>query len=391
MKLLYISGFQFTKESDGIYALPAYGNPFWTKYLDIFEEIEVLGETIKKYLDKKGTVKITDERISVKILPSNTHPKDFKNDKAIKKMLEEEIGKAEAILIKPSSRKGMMAIRIAEKLNKPYMIELTGDIHNALKQSPSFFRRAYAPVIYRKIRKAIKNCEYALYVSEKYLQTVYPIKGTMCGCSDVVLRNIDENSLNRRIEKINNFDNTKEIKIGLIGYYQGTGKGVDTAIEALGKLPENTHLHILGSGTQENREKWIAYGEERGVYKRVHFPKVLKTTEEVLEWIDGIDLFILPSRSEGFGRCIAEAMSRACPCISTNICTIPELLPKEWLHEIKDSDKLAELIKKMTDSKELMLEAAKTNFESSKRFEFEVLRKRRNEFLEEFKEYCSGK
>lgn len=391
MKLLYISCFQFKKENTATYSLPAYGNGFWEKYLDVFDKITVLGEPIKNYLDNKGTVKITDKRITIEILPSNTHPKDFKYDNIIKKELEKEISKSEAILIKPSSRKGMMAIKIAEKLRKPYMIELTGDIHNALKQSPNFFRRIYAPILYNKIKKTIKNCKFALYVSEKYLQKIYPINGLMCGCSDVILQDISKEVLKKRIERINQFDNTKEIKIALIGFYQGTGKGVDTAIEALGKLSENTNLYILGSGTQENRNKWISYGEQKGVFNRIHFPSVLKTTEEVLEWIDTMDLFILPSRSEGFGRCLAEAMSRGCPCISTNICTIPELLPQEWLHEIKDSDALAELITKMISDKTLMIEAAITNFENSKRFQYDILREKRNEFLNEFKNYCIGK
>lgn len=391
MELLYISCFQFKEENDEICALPAYGNAFWEKYLDVFDSIKVLGEPIKKYLDDSSTVKITNQKISVDVIWSNTHPKDFKNDRQIKKKLEKEIEKAEAILIKPSSRKGMMAIKIAERLNKPYMIELTGDIHNALKQSDNFFRRMYAPILYHKINKHIKNCKFALYVSEYYLQKVYPIKGTMCGCSDVVLHSINEKALDRRIEKINSFDNSKEIKIALIGYYQGTGKGIDTAIEAMGGLPENMHLYVLGSGTKENRDKWIGYGEDRNVYNRIHFPDVLKSTEDVLRWLDDMDLMILPSRSEGLARCIAEAMSRGCPCIATNICTNPELLQQEWLHEIGDSQKLKELIMKMLSNKDVMISVAKENFKNSKRFQFEVLRQRRNDFLMEFRNYCLGK
>ena len=49
MRLLYVSSFQFVENDDGMYALPAYGNGFWTKYLDVFDGIDVLGENIKKH------------------------------------------------------------------------------------------------------------------------------------------------------------------------------------------------------------------------------------------------------------------------------------------------------------------------------------------------------
>lgn len=60
--------------------------------------------------------------------------------------------------------------------------------------------------------------------------------------------------------------------MALVGFYQGTGKGVDTAIRALSRLDERYHLNILGNGTEENRHYWIEYAEKRGVIGRIHFP-----------------------------------------------------------------------------------------------------------------------
>ena len=173
MKLLYISVFLFYKEDDTVYALPSCSDSFFQKYLDVFESVKVLGIPMESYLDKSRLVKMQDPRITVEIILPNTKPKDFFNDQAVKQSLEREIKKAEAILIKPASRRGMLAIKIAEKYNKPYMIEMTGDIHNALRQHPNMLKRFYAPILYRQIKWSIRNCQYGLYVSQKYLQEQY--------------------------------------------------------------------------------------------------------------------------------------------------------------------------------------------------------------------------
>lgn len=388
MRLLYVSSFLFRKNDTEVFALPSCSDTFFEKYLDVFESVHVLGEAPRDYLDKNAFVKMTDSRIDVRILPSNTHPKDFRNDSAVRKILLEEIGPADAVLIKPASRKGMMAIKIAEKLKKPYMLEFTGDIHNALKQNPNMLKRMYAPILYSRIKRAIKNAPYGLYVSRDYLQSQFPIKGKMCGCSDVVLLKSDARVLENRFERIETQSEREYVELALIGFYQGLMKGIDTAIRALSRLPKNYRLHILGNGTEENRKKWLEYGKNLGVTDRIFFPKPLPSSEAVLHWLDTVDAFVFPTRSEGFGRCVAEAMSRGCPCFATDICTMPELLPKECLHPLGDDEKLATQILKVLSDPVAAKKYASVNFEKAKEYDVDVLKQRRNLFLADFKKYC---
>lgn len=389
MQLLYISTFMFYKDAERTYAVPSCADSFFEKYLDVFDSVHVLGENVKHYLDRSALVEMKNEKIRVDILPANTRPKDFRNDGVVRACLTREIQKADAILIKPASRRGMMAIKIAEKLKKPYMIEMTGDIHNALRQSPSKVKRLYAPLFYRQIRNAIKSCKFGLYVSQDYLQIKYPIQGKMCGCSDVVLEPGTDDILERRMQKIDAMQTEQTIHLALVGFYQGNGKGVDTALRALGQLPEYYHLSVLGNGTRENREKWYAYARKCGVGEhRLHFPEPLPSSQAVLRWLDDFDFFVFPTRSEGFGRVVAEAMSRGLPCFATNICTMPELLPLECLFELDDDKKLAQLLKGFVSDKEQMKKAARINFDHAKDYGFEILKKRRNEFLTTFKDFC---
>lgn len=392
MKLLYISTFLFLQDNNKTYALPSCSDSFFQKYLDVFEEVQVLGEPMKAYLDSNSLVQMSDHRISVEIIKPNTSPKDFKNDKEVKKLLESYIKNAEAILIKPASRRGIMAIKIAKKYNKPYMIEMTGDIHNALRQHPNLLKRLYAPILYNNIKRAISDCKFGLYVSKDYLQKEFPIEGMMCGCSDVILNQFDDSILNNRLMKIDRRNDNDRIDLALVGFYQGKMKGVDTAIRALSHLDNRYHLSILGNGTEENRQKWYCYGEKFGISReRIHFPKPLPSSDAVLEWFDSIDAFVFPTRSEGFGRCVAEAMSRGCPCFATNICTMPELLPSECLHKLDDDLELSEMIKNCFSNNEIQKKLAIKNFNHAKEYEFSILKNRRNTFLETFKSYAEGK
>jgi len=389
MKLLYISKYQFKKMDDKTYALPAYGNHFWEKYLDVFEKVDVLAEEIKGYLNDGTLSEITDDRISVEILPRNTAPNEFINDRVIKAHLEKKIKQAQAILIKPSCRKGIMAIKLAEKYNKPYMIEITGDLSLTLKNNRNLLKRAYNPFLHRQILRAIKNCQYGLYVTENHLQKVYPIVGKQCGCTDTVLPYISEESLKKRIAKIDNMAVDGEIRIGMVASYHDTRKGLDTAIKALGLIKdERVVLHVLGLGTEDDRNKWYTFAKQYGVEEKLKFDPPLSGIESVLEWNDNMDLCILPSRSEGLPRCIVESISRACPNITSDVCGMPELVDKYWVHKPNDYTQLAKLIEELIGSKELMKNVAIQNFNHAKNYEFDVLRAKRNAFLTDFKEYC---
>ena len=389
MELLYIGHSQFYFDGKKVFSYASSGDSFFGNFLDVFSSIKVLGEKCSEYVDKNNLVQLTDPRINVIVAPPNARPKELLNDSKLRKILYKEIEKAKAIIIKPATRRGIMAIKICEQMNKKYMIYMTGDVYEQLRTKKSILKRLYAPLLYRSVRRSIENCEYGLYISKLYLQKKYPIKGKTCACPDVIIKNIDRNNLVKRICRIHKFDPNAEVNLALIGFYHSNAKGIDTAIEALSSLPINVQLNILGYGTEENREKWIAYGEAKGVVDRINFPMPKDSSDDVLRWLDTQDIFILPSRSEGFGRCIAEAMSRACPCICTDTSTIPELIPSNWLHPVGDDRALAQLIQLMLNSKDIMQKAAEINFEESKQYEYMLLKERRNGFLKEFLEDCS--
>lgn len=73
-----------------------------------------------------------------------------------------------------------------------------------------------------------------------------------------------------------------------------------------------------------------------GLYRYVleNFPDLMSSCtfrgglhgEDYRDWFKGIDVFVLPSRTEGFPNALAEAFMLGLPCVSTNVGAAPEIL-----------------------------------------------------------------
>ncbi len=106
-------------------------------------------------------------------------------------------------------------------------------------------------------------------------------------------------------------------------------KGQDTAIEALRLLCEqgiDAHLMLIGSAkfvdrsTRFDNEGYLArlhrLVDEHGLKDRVSW---MGEREDVPELVRGLDVLLLPSWEEPFGRAVIEAMALGVPVIATNV------------------------------------------------------------------------
>ena len=113
-------------------------------------------------------------------------------------------------------------------------------------------------------------------------------------------------------------------------------KGQDTAIEALGLLRRagiDAHLLLIGSAkflasaTRFDNEAYVARLHElaaaAGLAERVSF---LGERDDLPELVRALDVLLLPSWEEPFGRALIEAMALAVPVIATNVGGPPEII-----------------------------------------------------------------
>lgn len=105
-------------------------------------------------------------------------------------------------------------------------------------------------------------------------------------------------------------------------------KGVDHVFQALAKLksqyPE-IHLNVVGDG--DDRARLQCYAEELGVVDQVTFWGHLSDKERNAAYTD-CDVFVMPSKMEGFGVVFLEAMSHGKPCIGGNHGGTPEVIER---------------------------------------------------------------
>jgi glycosyltransferase involved in cell wall biosynthesis len=91
------------------------------------------------------------------------------------------------------------------------------------------------------------------------------------------------------------------------------------------KSMPNIDLYVVGEGHLQ--KDLIELSKSLGIKDKVHW---VGKTEYIKEFLSKIDLFILPSKYEGFGLVLLEAMVAKKPIIAANNSAIPEVLGKSY-------------------------------------------------------------
>ncbi len=297
-----------------------------------------------------------------------------------RKKIQENVNNNDFCIIRLPSFIGIFACMEARKQKKNYLIEMVGCAFDALWNYGQLSKKIVAPIFAILNKYELKRAKNVTYVSNKFLQRRYPTNGNYIACSDVNIETIENDNLDRRIRKINNNDEDKNIiyKFGIIGSLNVDYKGHETAIQAMSKIKNEIdfELHFLGSG---DKSRWIEMAKKYKIEDKIFFDGVLPH-KEVNKWLDDIDIYLIPSLTEGMPRALIEAMSRACPAIGTKVGGIPELLEKQMLINKKDAEQLVKKIKELIKNKEKMIEQANRNFNKSLEFEKNKLERKREQF-----------
>ncbi len=98
---------------------------------------------------------------------------------------------------------------------------------------------------------------------------------------------------------------------------------VDDCIRSLAYMPSRVRLLILGVG--EDMPSLIELVKKLGLSERVHFVGFVSHAELPV-YFSIADVFVRPSRSEGFGNSFIEAMASRLPVIATPVGGIPDFV-----------------------------------------------------------------
>ncbi|EJG0216825.1 glycosyltransferase family 4 protein, partial [Vibrio parahaemolyticus] len=90
-------------------------------------------------------------------------------------------------------------------------------------------------------------------------------------------------------------------------------KGLDQVISALPRLPQ-CHFVIVGEGPERDSLEELA--ENLGVSDRVHFLGFRNDPAPLFKYFD---IYMMPSREEGFGLALSEAILHGVPAVCSDI------------------------------------------------------------------------
>ncbi|MBR1671360.1 MAG: glycosyltransferase family 4 protein [Fretibacterium sp.] len=110
----------------------------------------------------------------------------------------------------------------------------------------------------------------------------------------------------------------------------GTGiyiprKGFDVLIRAFaGLCAERDDLRLALVGDGEQRGAYLKLAEELGVRNRLLMPEHF--VEDVRPWLWASDIFVMPSREEGFSIALLEALAAGLPTVASDIAPFTEII-----------------------------------------------------------------
>lgn len=328
------------------------------------------------------------EEIHIIGVPNFKNPRRyFKLISQVKRQIEMAVKETDLLVLRGGSCSNI-ALKFAKKMNKAYIYECVGCTWDSL-WNYSLLGKIMAPYMFLSERKRIKEAPFVCYVTKSFLQRRYPTQGENVACSNVVVDNVPDEVLTKRLSKINNY-NAEIYKIGTAAAIDVRYKGQEYVIHAISELAKEgiNFEYYLAGGNRLKSSYLKDLAEKLGVLNRMHFVGSLNSSQ-MPQFYDFIDIYIQPSKQEGLPRAVIEAMSRGVPCVGSNIAGIPELLQPECLFKKGNVNSIKNVLKKMIQND--MSRYAIENFNIAKEYQIDILTRRRNHFYDTFLESCRMK
>ena len=224
-------------------------------------------------------------------------------DKRMEKLYKEVVkneGKVDVIHAQSSLWGGISAAYVAKKYNIPLVITE----HSSVKRG-QYVRESY----YKRIVNSYKSADTIIAVGNGLKKEIEEL--TYRKDIKVIGNLVDLSLFNLRDIK----KDSDEFIFFSVAFLEGE-KGFDTLIKAFSKKfkGENVRLVIGGDGSQREWLEGIVKSEN--IEEQVTFTGAL-SREEVANWMNKCDAFVLPSRYETFGVVYIEALASGKPVIGT--------------------------------------------------------------------------
>lgn len=391
MKVLVSASARFVRRPDGSLwtSNASLDYPFWQRYLDVFDAVELMvraapaddgSDAVPDVSVSENWVEATGPGVRAVPLPCFVGPAQFvRHLPAVHRAIARAVGQAEAVMTRIPCILGMEVWRLLEA-GRPYGVEVVADPFDVFG-ADNGVNHPLRPLMHwwwpRTLRRQCAGATGAAYVTREALQRRYP-PGPETFATHFSSIHLDRAQLVDAPRRYRARGHRGPVRLVTVGSLSQLYKAPDVLIRAVGRCVErglDVELEIVGEGVY--RPMLESLVTSLGLERRVRFAGQLARGPAVVERLDGADLFVLPSKTEGLPRAMIEAMARALPCIGTAVGGIPELLAEDDLVHPGDVEGLAHKIAQVVKSPARMERMSRRNLERAAEYCEDVLRARR--------------
>lgn len=357
---------------------------------EIVERYRYLGEHVTFLMREKwlksgveGFSEIDTDRFAFVSVPNIVGPfAKAMHFRAADQIISTAVRGSDIVVVRLPSATSTVAIQWARRLKKPYLVECVACNWDAL-WNYNWKGKLGAAWYSRQQRRTIMHAPFVIYVTESFLQRRYPTNGCSTHISNVELLGLDDSVLRQRLKGIEAFAKEKRpLHVATVANVAVPYKAQDDVVRAISRLERSgidVIYHLVGDGDSSRLGRLV---RRLGIESRVVFHGAMRHTQ-VFEFLDGMDLYVQPSKQEGLPRALIEAMSRGLPAIGSRAGGIPELLPAQRTFRPGDIEQIKKLIAEIRVP-ELLRTDALRNFQKAKAFEKRKLEEKRKAFFDEF-------
>jgi glycosyltransferase involved in cell wall biosynthesis len=373
---------------------------FWSRYLDVFNEVRVVARMKHVEEPSHGLVRSSGSAISFVEVPHYLGPWQYvRAAKRVHLALREAVGRTDAVILRIGSLVGSLLERQVAVDGRPYGVEVVGDPDDVFGpggiEHP--LRRGLRWWFTREQKRLCNSACAVAYVTEYTLQRKYPCPAFAVGVSDVEIGRSPglpgEAQLATHYSSLDLKEGDFAVartraargrpsRLVTVGSLSQSYKGTDVLLKAVARsLAGGLDISLAVIGDGGLRATFERQAEALGLGDRVTFLGSL-SPDDVRAHLDQSDVFVLPSRTEGLPRAMIEAMARGLPCIGSAVGGIPELLRSDDLFPPNDVESLATKIRDVVTDQPRMVEMARRNLVKASEFHADVLRPLRRTFYE---------
>jgi len=388
VRLLLTTEGRFSRSPLGeIYAEGPASHSTWLNYLEVFDEAVVLARVGAWNEDCFGQARADGPSVSFCALPDYHGPWEYLHSlPKLKPRVRQTVANCDACILRVPGLVGRLAWKEIRRLGRPYALEVVGDPWDALGPGtwPSSFRPIFRRAGARELKAMCQGAMAVHYVTQSALQRRYPAaqRAYSTGFSDAALDSAFA-AVSTLEERSRRLVLNESLRIGFIGSLAQMYKGPDVLLRASSlcrSRGRDFEIIMVGDGRYAKPMKALA--TRLGIEGRTQFVARLPFGKPIFDFLDSIDLFVMPSRAEGLPRAMLEAMARGCPCIGSNVGGIPELLAADDLVPPNDPEALARKIMEVTADPQRMKAMSERNLARAKQFDPNTLRDVRRVFYE---------